>query len=112
MKEMEPQTIQPRRHFRWWQGIILALLVLTLFIPRTGTLHLTPVELIAFEHVFSLVEWEVANFPRKWLHSLTNLVPGSKRSREERLALVDEYLQTVRAANKEERQNRGRYAAA
>jgi hypothetical protein len=40
-------------------------LVLTLFIPRTGGLRLTPVELIAFEHVFSLVEWEIANFPRK-----------------------------------------------
>ena len=83
------------------------MLVLTLFIPRTGTLHLTPVELIAFEHVFSLVEWEIANFPRKWLHSLANLVPGSKPSREERLALVDEYLQTVRAANKEERRIEG-----
>ena len=59
-------------------------------------------ELIAFEQVFSLVEWEIANFPRKWLHSLTNLVPGFKPSREERLELIDEYLQTVRAAGSEE----------
>ena len=46
-------------------------------------------ELMAFEHVFSLVEWEIANFPRKWLHSLTNLVPGFKPSREKRPELVD-----------------------
>lgn len=107
MAEMEPQTLQPRRRFRWWQGIILALLLLTLVIPRTGGVRVTPVELIAFEHVFSLVEWEIANFPRKWIHALTNLVPGSKPSREERLALVDDYLQTVRAANKEERRIEG-----
>ena len=104
---MEPQTLQPRHRFRWWQGIILALLLLTLFIPRTAGLRVTPVELIAFEHLFSLVEWEIVNFPQKWLHSLTNLVPGSKPSREERLALVDDYLQTVRAANKEERRIEG-----
>ena len=107
MIDMESQPVQPRRRFRWWQGIVLVLLLLTLFIPRTGTLRITPVELIAFEHVFSLVEWEVVNFPQKWLHSLTNLVPGSKPTREERLALVDEYLQTVRAANKEERRIEG-----
>ena len=81
--------------------------MLTLFISRTGGLRLTPVELIAFEHVFSLLEWEIANFPRKWLHSLTNLVPGFKPSREERLELVDEYLQTVRAAHKQERRIEG-----
>ena len=78
MTETGPQTLQPRRRFRWWKGIILVLLLLTLFIPRTAGLRITPVELIAFEHVFSLVEWEVVNFPQKWLHSLTNLVPGSK----------------------------------
>ena len=83
------------------------LLLLTLFIPRTGGLRITPVERIAFEHIFSLVEWEVVNFPQKWLYSLTNLVPGSKPTRDERLAMVDEYLQTVRAANKEERRIEG-----
>ena len=83
------------------------LLLLTLFVPRTGGLRITPVERIAFEHIFSLVEWEVVNFPQKWLYSLTKLVPGSKPPREERLALVDEYLQTVRAANKEERRIEG-----
>ena len=65
MTETESQTLQPRRRFRWWQAIILSLLALTLFIPRTAGLRITPVELIAFEHVFSLVEWEIVNFPRK-----------------------------------------------
>ena len=104
---MESKAKTPRRRFRWWQGIILVLLLLTLFIPRTGGLRITPVERIAFEHIFSLVEWEVVNFPQKWLYSLTNLVPGSKPTRDERLAMVDEYLQTVRAANKEERRIEG-----
>jgi len=107
MTDMQSQVTRPRRRFRWWQWIILVLILTTLFIPRTGGLRITPVELIAFEHLFSLVEWEVVNFPQKWLHSLTNLVPGSKLTREERLELVDEYLQTVRAANKEERRIEG-----
>ena len=107
MTDMQSQVTRPRRRFRWWQWIILVLILMTLFIPRTGGLRITPVELIAFEHLFSLVEWEVVNFPQKWLHSLTNLVPGSKLTREERLELVDEYLQTVRAANKEERRIEG-----
>ncbi len=99
-------TLGPRR-FRWWQRVFLTLILLTLFIPRTDSFRITPVELIAFEHLFSLVEWEAANFPKKWLHALVNLVPGQKPSREARLELVDEYLRVVRQASKEERRIEG-----
>ena len=102
---IERPQIRPR--FRWWRRVILVLLMATLVVPRTGGLRLTPVELIAYEHVFSLVEWELANFPKKWVHILSNLFPGSKPSREERVAIIDEYLQTVKRANKEERRIEG-----
>ncbi len=100
-------TLRPVRRFRWWRKLFLALILLTLFIPRMDSFRITPVELIAFDHLFSLVEWETANFPKKWLHMLVNLVPGQKPSREMRLELVDEYLRVVRLANKEERRIEG-----
>ena len=103
----ESDSLRPRRRFRWWGKLFLALILLTLFIPRADSFRITPVELIAFEHLFSLVEWEAANFPKKWIHSLVNLVPGQKPSREERLELVDEYLKVARLAKKEERRIEG-----
>ena len=103
----ELDALRPRRRFRWWRKVFLALILLTLFIPRMDSFRITPVELIAFEHLFSLVEWEAANFPKKWLHVLVNMVPGQKPSREVRLELVDEYLRVVRQASKEERRIEG-----
>ena len=103
----ELDALRTRRRFGWWRKAFLTLILLTLFIPRTDSFRITPVELIAFEHLFSLVEWEAANFPKKWLHTLVNLAPGQKPSRVERLELVDEYLRVVRQASKEERRIEG-----
>ena len=103
----EPDAIRPRRRFKWWRKLLLVLILLTLFIPRLDSFKITPVELIAYEHLFSLVEWEAANFPKKWIHALVNLAPGQKPTREERLEIVDEYLKVVRLAKKEERRIEG-----
>ena len=92
---------------RWLRGALLAVIIISLAVPRTDTFRITPVELIAFDHLFSLVEWEIANFPKKWLHAAVNLIPGAKPSREERLEIVDEYLQLVRRVLKEERRIKG-----
>ena len=105
MKDSEPQT-RPRK-FGWARKTLLALLALTLLLPRSDGVHITPAERIAFEHLFSLAEWEAVNFPGKWLHLLTYLVPGRKPSREERIAIVSDYLDTVRRANKERRRLEG-----
>ena len=76
-------------------------------VAASDDLRITPVERIAQGHVFSIAEWEMTNFMSKWLHSLTYLIPGVKPTREERIAILDEYLQTARAANKEERRIKG-----
>ena len=107
MTELTNHTAEPKRQFGWRRKFIMVLLMATLVVARTDGLRLTPVELIAYQHLFSLVEWEVGNFPKKWLHTLTNLFPGAKPSHEERVELIDEYLQTVRRANKEERRIEG-----
>ena len=70
-------------------------------------LRATPVERIAQAHIFSIAQWEFENFSDKWVHWLWYAIPGAKPSREERIAILDEYLQTVRAANKEERRIEG-----
>ena len=92
---------------RWIRRVLLAVVILSLAVPRVDTFRITPVELIAFDHLFSLVEWEIANFPKKWVHQVANLFPGAKPSREERLEIVDEYLQLVRRVIKEERRIEG-----
>ena len=96
----------PRRFGRLrnvaWLAVALILLV-----PPSGDFHVTPVERIASEHIFSLLEWEVANFPKKWIRAVGYLVPGAKPSRDERLAIVDEYLEVVRRADKERRRVEG-----
>ena len=107
MNDADLNRAVPKRRFPRLRNVALVLIMLMLVVPRTGDFRITPAELIAYEHLFSLVEWEAVNFPRKWLHMLVNLVPGVKPSREERLEIVDEYLQVVRRAKKEERRIEG-----
>ena len=96
----------PRRFGRLRKAVLLAV-ALILLVPPSGDFHVTPVERIASEHIFSLLEWEAANFPKKWIRAVGYLVPGAKPSRDERLAIVDEYLEVVRRANKERRRVEG-----
>ena len=96
----------PRRFGRLRKAVLLAVALL-LLVPPSGDFHVTPVERIASEHIFSLLEWEAANFPKKWIRAVAYLVPGAKPSRDERLAIVDEYLEVVRRADKERRRVEG-----
>ena len=96
----------PRRFGRLRKAVLLAV-ALILLVPPSGDFHVTPVERIASEHIFSLLEWEAANFPKKWIRAVAYLVPGLKPSRDERLAIVDEYLEVVRRADKERRRVEG-----
>ncbi len=88
------------------------LVAVLLILPAVDRLHVTPAREVASEYVFSLVQWEVTNFFGKWTHLVWELVPGQKPSSTERVALVDEYLQTSLLAEKEERLLEGRIARA
>lgn len=106
-----PETAAAERHsprrFGRLRMAVLAAVALILLVPPSGDYHVTPVERIASEHLFSLLEWEVVNFPKKWIRAVSYLVPGSKPSRDERLAIVDDYLETVRRVDKERRRLEG-----
>ena len=103
---------RPRRrlHIRRW--LAYGVLAVVLVLPSGDRLHITPALDVASEHVFSLVQWHITNFFGKWGHLLREAVPGQKPLRDERLAIVDEYLQTSRLAAKEERLIEGRIARA
>ncbi|HJO82518.1 MAG: hypothetical protein QGG34_10235 [SAR202 cluster bacterium] len=96
------ETKRPGRWKRWRARIGIAFLIAVLMLIRVDNFKLTPVEIIASDYLFSIPTWEIQNFPRKWLHGLWELVPGNKPSREERLQIVDEFLQTARKVQKEE----------
>ena len=94
---------------RWLAAFILAVL---LVLPSGDRLHITPALEVASEHAFSLVQWHITNFLGKWAHLVREAIPGQKPLRDERLAIIDEYLQTSRLAAKEERLIEGRIARA
>ncbi len=103
---------RPRRKLhirRWLASFVLAVL---LVLPSGDRLHITPALEVASEHVFSLVQWHITNFFGKWGHLVRESISGQKPLRDERLAIVDEYLQTSRLAEKEERLIEGRIARA
>ena len=80
----------------------LVILLLGTLLLQVDTFRLTPARAVASTHMFSLVQWEVTHFPRKWLHLLWEALPGKKPSREERLVILDEYLTLARRAQKEQ----------
>ena len=93
----------------WPIRVLLGFVLLTLLVPRGDTFALSPASSVASAHLFSVAEWEVANFPSKWVNLLWEWLPGNGQSREERLALLDDYLQVSRLAQKEKDRLEGRH---
>lgn len=87
--------------------VLLGIVLVALLFLRTDTFPLTAAKLVGSEYIFSLEQWEIAHFPRKWLHRLWELVPGNKPSREERLAILQEYLDISLKAQKEKNRLEG-----
>ena len=99
--QKELTYIDRRRPSLRTRAVMVLLLAALLLVP-TDNFRLNPFQKVASEHLFSIVQWEITNFPKKWVHALWQLIPGNKPSRDERLLLVDEYLQLSRKVQKEE----------
>ena len=82
--------------------VALAVVCLLLLLIRLDNHPITPAQRVAAGYLFSLVGWEAANFFDKWAHLLVAALPGGDPNREERLAILDDYLQVTRRAGKEE----------
>ena len=65
--------------------MVLALLpVVLVFGAASDTFTLNPVQRVALPYRYSITGWEVRNFPDKWLHMLSTLLPGREKSDSER----------------------------
>ena len=82
--------------------VALAVVCLLFLIVRLDNYPITPAQRVAAGYLFSLVGWEAANFFDKWFHLAVAALPGDDPNREERLAILDDYLQVTRRAGKEE----------
>ena len=71
---------------------LFALVTLALLTGR-GALNLSPVGELAGPHLHSLLQWELATFPEKWLNRLRLLLPGDALDRESEEQLVREFFE-------------------
>ena len=67
-----------------------ALLLPLLFSP--DALKLNAAERAAAPYLYDLLQWEMANFPSKWLHRMTSIAPWSSHRGEDAEAAVREYF--------------------
>jgi hypothetical protein len=106
-KVLERLEKKRRRGFGLRGRVVLGIVLVALLFLRLDTFPLTAAKLVASEYVFSLEQWEIAHFHRKWLHRLWEFIPGKKPSREERLAILQEYLDVSLKAQKEKNRLEG-----
>ena len=72
--------------------VTFLLLILFLLTNSQDTLRLTPGQELSARYHFNLVEWEIANFPAKWLRELPHLIFPFWGEEREPLELVQEYF--------------------
>ena len=68
----------------------LAVISLALLTGR-GVVNRTHIEELAGSRLYSLTQWEVENFPDKWLYRVRLLLPGSSLDEQAKVDLVLEY---------------------
>lgn len=78
-----------RPALRYAMFALVALLLLT----SRGSLNLSPVGELAAPHSYSLVQWELATFPEKWLYRLGLVLPGNALDKQGEEELVREFFE-------------------
>ncbi|MDE2861624.1 MAG: hypothetical protein OYI31_01565 [Chloroflexota bacterium] len=68
-------------------------LVALLLLTGRGALNFSPVDELAASHRYSLVQWELATFPEKWLYRLGLMLPGNSLDRKAEEELVREFFE-------------------
>ena len=72
--------------------LTFALFVSALLLFSGDSIYLSPVEELAKGHRYSLVQWELENFPDKWLYRVRLLLPGNDMDARAKRDLVLEYF--------------------
>ena len=76
-----------------WAALGLALLILSAF--GRDTLALNPAEEAAAAYRHDLVAWELANFPKKWIHRLVTALPWNSRSEMDKRRQIEEFFRVA-----------------
>ena len=74
------------------KALLIFVLSLLLLLMGGGELNLSPVELAAAPYRYDLLAWEFLNVPDKWSHKLWSILPWNSRSREEKIAELQDYF--------------------
>ena len=69
--------------------------------------HPSPAVEAALEHRFSVLRWEAANLPGKWLNLAYGALQGRRLDGGQRLEVVEEYMEATRLAHRQERRLEG-----
>ncbi|MCY4528827.1 MAG: hypothetical protein OXD46_07375 [Chloroflexi bacterium] len=73
-------------------GVLALLPLMLVFGAASDTFTLNPVQRVAMPHRYSITGWEVRNFPDKWLHLLTTLLPVGEKSDSEKRDDLHKYF--------------------
>ena len=74
------------------KAILITTLSLLLLSLGRGVLQLSAIDIAAAPHKYDLILWEASHLPDKWFYKLTSLLPWNWRSREERIAELQEFF--------------------
>ena len=80
--------------------VFLVLLASSMFFT-TDVFRLTPGKDIGWPHLFSVIQWEIVNLPKKWIHLFGDTFPTREISRTDRLELLNDYLVLAHLIKKE-----------
>ncbi len=73
-----------------WAALAISLLLLV--VTARDALMLNVAQRAASPYMYDLFQWEVANFPDKWLHRLSSALPWAGLSEEEKRERVQTYF--------------------
>ncbi len=78
------------RRISKWSALVVMLL--TLLVAGKDVLGLNVAQRAASSHLYDLVQWEIGNFPDKWVHRISRFLPWARLSDEEKLERVRTYF--------------------
>ena len=76
-------------------------LLILIMMSSSDNARQSNIDLAVGKHSFSITYWEITNISKKWLHLAWELFPGNKPTDEERIEIVNEYLEVTRMLLKE-----------
>ena len=82
--------------------LFIIVTILLALASSSDNINRSEVDIAVGGESFSIFWWEVRHLPSKWTHLLWESFPGNKPSDEERIQILEKYLETVNKLAREE----------